>query len=163
MYAKSRDAFDLKAEKPDLAKRYGNNDFGRSALLMARRLVEKKVCASSECSMGGWDTHQNNFVTVQNNLLKLDPAVGSLLEDLNARGLLKRTMVVCTGEFGRTPKINANDGRDHWPKCWTALLAGGGLKGGYAHGATDATGSDIKDNPVHVSDLHATLFQAALT
>ena len=159
MYSKYiRTAFDLKGETPATLKNYGDSQLGKS-VLMARRLVENGV-RFVECSMGGWDTHANGFTAIEKNLNSLDPAVGSLIEDLNSRGMLKRTMVICTGEFGRTPKINPNDGRDHYPKCWSALVAGGGLKGGYVHGSTDATGSEVKDNPVSIGDLHATMCEA---
>jgi hypothetical protein len=160
MYSKSREAFDIdkdSAEAPHL-KTYGDNSFGKSVLL-ARRLVEKGV-RFVEVSMGGWDTHANAFTSIEGNLNKLDPAVGSLIEDLNARGMLKRTMVIVTGEFGRTPKINANDGRDHYPKCFSAFVAGGGIKAGYAYGASDAGGHEPKDNPVTIGNLHATMFEA---
>jgi len=110
--------------------------------------------------MGGWDTHQNGFTAIEANLNKLDPAVGTLIEDLNSRGMLERTMVVCTGEFGRTPKINGNDGRDHYPRAWSGLIAGGGIKSGMAYGATDAKGEEVKDNPVQIGDLHATICAA---
>ncbi len=158
MYSRSVKAFHLSEEPEKFVKSYGDNAFGRS-VLMARRLVEAGV-RFVECSMGGWDTHANNFTAVENNLNRLDPAVGSLIEDLAARGMLKRTMVICTGEFGRTPKINGNDGRDHFPRCWSGLIAGGGIKSGYVHGATDATGSEVKDSPVQIGDLHATMCEA---
>jgi len=158
MYSKSVEAFDLSAEKDTYIKGYGDNPLGRS-VLMARRLVEKGV-RFVECSMGGWDTHREGFTAIENNLNKLDPAVGTLIEDLNARGMLKRTMVICTGEFGRTPKINAQDGRDHYPRCWSGLIAGGGIKSGYVHGSTDATGAEVKDLPVNIGDLHATMCEA---
>ena len=159
MYSKSVEAFNLNDDKEtSYIKNYGDNTLGRS-VLMARRLVEKGV-RFVEVTMGGWDNHNQAFTALENNLSRLDPAVGNLIEDLNARGLLKRTMVICTGEFGRTPKINANDGRDHFPRCWSGLIAGGGIKAGYVHGATDATGSEVKDKPVHIGDLHATMCEA---
>ena len=161
MWSKSTEAFNINGDdEKHYRKGYGDekSTFGKS-VLMARRLVERGV-RFVEVSLGGWDTHQNNFTSVESNLNKLDPAVGTLIEDLNARGLLKRTMVICTGEFGRTPKINAGDGRDHYPRCWSALVAGGGLKAGHVHGSTDATGSEVKDNPVQIGDLHATMCDA---
>jgi hypothetical protein len=160
MYSKSLAAFNIDGDKREAPyiKNYGDNTLGRS-MLMARRLVEAGV-RFVEVSMGGWDTHANGFTAIESNLNKLDPAVGNLIEDLNARGMLQRTMVVCTGEFGRTPKINANDGRDHYPRCWSGLIAGGGIKPGMAYGATDATGSEVKDNPVQIGDLHATICAA---
>jgi hypothetical protein len=158
MYSKSIDAFDLKQENESTIRAYGDNPLGRGAL-MARRLVETGV-RFVELTMGGWDTHNDAFTRLESNMNQLDPALGNLIDDLNARGLLKRTMVICTGEFGRTPKINTRDGRDHFPRCWSAFMAGGGLKSGYVHGATDATGSEVKDGPVFVGQLHATMFEA---
>jgi hypothetical protein len=158
MWSKSVEAFDLKKEDARFIRDYGDNPFGRS-VLMARRLVEKGV-RFVEVSMGGWDTHNAGFTAVQNNLGRLDPALGSLIEDLSARGMLKRTMVICTGEFGRTPKINAQDGRDHYPRCFSTMIAGGGIKGGYVHGSSDAGGTEPKDKPVQIGDLHATMCDA---
>ncbi|MCW8130818.1 MAG: DUF1501 domain-containing protein [Planctomycetota bacterium] len=158
MYSKSVEAFDLNKEPEIYRKGYGDNNFGKSCL-MARRLIEKGV-RFVEVSLGGWDNHQNVFEAVERNCNTLDPALGTLIEDLNARGLLKRTMVVCTGEFGRTPKINANNGRDHYPRVWSGLVAGGGIKSGYVHGASDATGSEVKDGAVGPGELHATMFDA---
>lgn len=159
MYSKSVEAFNLNDDKEAMyIKNYGDNTLGRS-VLMARRLVEKGV-RFVEVTMGGWDNHNQAFVALENNLGKLDPAVGNLIEDLNARGMLKRTMVICTGEFGRTPKINGNGGRDHYPRCWSGLIAGGGVKSGYVHGATDVTGAEVKDKPVGIGDLHATMCEA---
>jgi hypothetical protein len=158
MYSKSIEAFELKDEKPEMLRAYGDNNFGRS-VLMARRLVEKGV-RFVECSMGGWDNHQKVHENVEKNLATLDPALGSLIEDLNSRGMLKRTMVVCTGEFGRTPKINANDGRDHYPRCFSTFIAGGGIKQGFVYGSSDQTGAEPKDNPMTIGDLHATIFEA---
>jgi hypothetical protein len=158
MWSKSVEAFDLKREEPRHIRDYGDNPFGRS-VLMARRLVEKGV-RFVEVTLGGWDTHNDGFNAIQNNLSRLDPALGTLLEDMQARGMLKRTMVICAGEFGRTPKINAQDGRDHYPRCFSALIAGGGIKGGHVHGSSDATGSEPKDNPAQIGDLHATMCDA---
>ena len=161
MYSSSVDAFNLKGaggEKPETIKAYGDNNFGRS-VLMARRLVERGV-RFVECSLGGWDNHQKCFDAVEKNLNTLDPALGNLIEDLNARGLLKRTMVVCTGEFGRTPKINANDGRDHYPRCFSTFVAGGGIKQGFVYGKSNETGAEPKENPVTIGDLHGTIFEA---
>ena len=158
MYSKSVEAFDLKTEPAQHIKSYGDNPFGRS-VLMARRLVEKGV-RFVECSMGGWDMHQKCFDAIATRGSQLDPALGSLIEDLNSRGLLKRTMVVCTGEFGRTPKINGNDGRDHYPRCFSTFLAGGGIKEGYVHGSSDEKGAEPKTNPTTIGDLHATIFEA---
>ncbi len=162
MYSKSIVALNVNdsatGEKPSTIKAYGDNPFGRS-VLTARRLVEAGV-RFVECSMGGWDMHQKVFDGIQTRAAQLDPALGNLIDDLNARGLLKRTMVICTGEFGRTPKINANDGRDHYPRCFSTFIAGGGIKEGYVHGSSDASGAEPKDNPTTIGDLHATIFEA---
>jgi len=158
MYSKSVEAFDLSKEKAATLKAYGETGIGRAAL-MARRLVENGV-RFVELGMGGWDTHADGATAIEKNLNSLDPAVGNLVEDLNARGMLKRTLIICTGEFGRTPKINERGGRDHYPKCFSALLAGGGLKGGYVYGSSDTTGAEVKDNPCSIGDLHATMCEA---
>ena len=162
MYSNSITALNIRdsktAEKAETIRAYGDNNFGR-AVLTARRLVEKGV-RFVECSMGGWDNHQKCYDAVELNLTTLDPALGTLIEDLNSRGLLKRTMVICTGEFGRTPKINGNDGRDHYPRCFSTFIAGGGIKQGFVYGKSDASGSEPKENPVTIGDLHATIFEA---
>jgi hypothetical protein len=159
MYSRSLKAFQIDGDDEALSRKaYGENALGRS-VLMARRLIEHGV-RFVEVSMGGWDTHQNAFQAIENNLSRLDPALGTLIEDLNSKGMLKRTMVICTGEFGRTPKINPNDGRDHYPRCWSGLIAGGGIKSGYVHGSTDAAGTEVKDSPVQIGDLHATMCEA---
>jgi hypothetical protein len=165
MYSKSLSAFSLKGEKESVLRDYGVTDINKPGdvlgkqMVMARRLVEAGV-RFVEVSMGGWDTHQNGFTAIENNLNKLDPALGTLIEDLNSRGMLERTMVVCTGEFGRTPKINGNDGRDHYPRAWSGLIAGGGIKTGMVYGSTDAKGEEVKDNPCQIGDLHATICAA---
>ena len=120
-------AFDLTKEDEKVRDAYGKSDFGKGCLL-ARRLVETGVnCV--EIQLGGWDTHQNNFPQVEKLSSVLDSALSELLRELRSRGLLKDTLVVCLGEFGRTPKINPNGGRDHFPATWSAVLAGGGIKG----------------------------------
>ncbi|MCI0455397.1 MAG: DUF1501 domain-containing protein, partial [Gemmataceae bacterium] len=137
--------------------------YGQSCL-MARRLVEagvRFVTVYYSPGIGGWDTHKDNFLTLKNSRLpNTDRAVSALLLDLHERGLLEETLVLWFGEFGRTPKINADAGRDHWPQCYTVLLAGGGLRGGIAYGASDPTGAFPKDNPVKPDDVAATLFAA---
>jgi uncharacterized protein (DUF1501 family) len=106
-----------------------------------------------------WDTHADNFKRCEKQLLpEFDSAFATLMEDLAQRGLLDSTLVVVSGEFGRTPKINANGGRDHWPRVFSVLLAGAGVKGGQVYGSSDATGSDPKDHPVSVEDLTATIY-----
>jgi hypothetical protein len=154
---KSRDvsAFDLSGEPKELREQYGLTFFGQGCLL-ARRLVQKKV-RFVEVNLGGWDTHQNNFETVAKQCKDLDQAVSALVEDLRKKDLLPRTVVLLCSEFGRTPKINTNNGRDHWPRVWSAMLAGGGIAGGRVIGASTPDGSEVADNPVTIGALHATL------
>jgi uncharacterized protein (DUF1501 family) len=136
---KAREAFDVSREKPETAKPFGDGRFGQSCLL-ALRLVAAGVRYVT-VSFGGWDTHNNNFKSLQTNLLpQLDTGLSALLAALKERGLLDTTTVFVTGEFGRTPKINERAGRDHWPRAMAALLAGGGVKGGQVLGASDEKG-----------------------
>jgi uncharacterized protein (DUF1501 family) len=151
-------AFDLSGEKPALRDRYGRNLFGQGCLL-ARRLVERGV-PFVEVTLDGWDTHQNNFDQVKNLCGVLDPAWSALMDDLKERGLLESTLVVWMGEFGRTPKINPQKGRDHFPDAWSAVLAGGGIKGGQAYGRTSKDGTKVEDRPVSVPTLLATVCAA---
>src|SRR5438067_10686244 len=151
-------AFDLSDEKPALRDRYGRNLFGQGCLL-ARRLVERGV-PFVEVTLDGWDTHQNNFDGVKNLCGVLDPAWATLMADLKDRGLLDSTLVVWMGEFGRTPKINPQRGRDHFPDAWSAVLAGGGIAGGQAFGRTSKDGTKVEDRPVGVPDVLATVCQA---
>ena len=151
-------AFDLNREVEATRKAYGDNAFGQGCLL-ARRLVEKDV-RFVEVSSGGWDTHQNNFDRVRDKARELDQGLGTLLVDLERRGLLKETLVVLATEFGRTPKINQNTGRDHYPKAFSCLLAGGGIRGGYVHGATDEKGGEVSEDGVSVPDFNATIAAA---
>jgi hypothetical protein len=148
-------AFDLSKEKDALRDRYGRNLFGQGCLL-ARRLVERGV-PFVEVTLGGWDTHDNNFEQVQSLCGVLDPAWATLLEDLNDRGLLDSTLVVWMGEFGRMPGINPRNGRDHYPAAWSVVLGGGGIKGGQAVGRTSKDGLVVEDRPVSVPDLMATI------
>jgi uncharacterized protein (DUF1501 family) len=126
---------------------------------MARRLIENGV-RSVEVTLDGWDTHANNFAAVEVLLAQLDPALAALTSDLADRGLLEKTLVVCMGEFGRTPQINPQNGRDHWSDTFSVVLAGGGIRGGQAVGASDAKGEKVVDRPVTVPDLYATLLSA---
>lgn len=147
-------AFDL-SEEPDKVKQaYGDSDFGRGCLV-ARRLVESGV-RLVEVVLDGWDTHRDGFERIKKLSSALDPGAAALLKDLDDRKLLSSTLVVCMGEFGRTPRINDDEGRDHYPQAWTALLAGGGVRGGVVHGQTDADGTKV-DRGVIVPDLFATL------
>jgi hypothetical protein len=161
--SKSSQVFSLQAEPPQLQERYGAHRFGR-ALLLARRLAEAGVPMiavhfNQMTLCDGWDTHSGNFDALKTELLPmLDQGLSALLDDLQQRGLLDTTLVVVMGEFGRTPKINANAGRDHWGSCQSVLLAGGGIKGGQVLGASDKLGAFPTDAPVDPVDLHATLY-----
>jgi uncharacterized protein (DUF1501 family) len=155
--------FDLSDEPAALRDAYGRNLFGQGCLL-ARRLVERGVpfvevtlSQIPNAQVFGWDTHNDNFNAVQRLSGVLDPAWGTLMEDLKARGLLEDTLIVWMGEFGRTPKINPSKGRDHFASAWSTVLAGGGINGGQAFGKTSADGMTVEDRPVAVSDLMATI------
>lgn len=148
-------AFDLEQETAKVRARYGDSKFGQGCL-MARRLVERGV-PFVEVQMGGWDTHENNFERVAKLSAELDGAMSALLDDLRASGLLDETLVVWMGDFGRTPRINARGGRDHYPHVASAVVAGGGIVGGQVVGATDANGETVIDAPITVEDLHRSL------
>jgi hypothetical protein len=151
-------AFDVSPEPLALRRSYGETPFGR-ACLAARRLIEVGVrCV--EVTLTGWDTHANNHALVRELLAVLDPAFAALVRDLRGRGLLERTVVLCTGEFGRTPIINRASGRDHWPTGFSLALAGGGIRGGQVVGETDPQGKAPPARPVSVGDLHATVLTA---
>lgn len=154
MTSKDLDAFDITQEKGKLVDDYGNDEFGQG-ILLARRLVESGT-KFVEIELGGWDTHADNFVQVEYLASRVDNAVGTLLEDLETRGLLDSTLVVLTTEFGRGPKIDGT-GRGHHPIAFSSFIAGGGVKGGQAYGKTDETGTHVIENPVTVLDFHATL------
>ncbi len=157
--------FDLEREPRRLRDRYGLHRFGQS-LLLARRLSEAGVSLSAihfnymtKCD--GWDTHANNFKCLKEELLPLlDQGLSALLEDLQQRGRLDDTLVVCMGEFGRTPQINSNGGRDHWGNCFSVLLAGAGVQGGRVVGSSDRQGAFPRDLPVDPADIQATIYQA---
>lgn len=151
-------AFELNEEKPSTVERYGNTEFGRGALL-ARRLVEKGV-RFVQVNRGGFDNHGNIFEAMRNHGSTMDPALASLISDLNASGLLSKTLVVVLSEFGRTPRINDGGGRDHWARVFSAFMAGGGIKGGSIVGASDENGMDPAERPVKPFDLHATICHA---
>lgn len=155
MRSKDLAAFDLAGEPDGLKERYGKNAFGQGCLL-ARRLAENGV-NHVEVSFGSWDTHNSNFVNVPDMAGQLDAALSTLLIDLQRRGMLHDTLVVLATEFGRTPEINANEGRDHHPQAFSCLLAGGGIKGGQVYGKTDERGSKVIENAVKVPDLNATI------
>lgn len=151
-------AFDISSEPQPLRERYGNTVFGRGCLL-ARRLVEAGV-SFVEVRSNGWDTHQDNFNVTSRLAGEVDPAMASLITDLHDRGLLERTVVLWVGEFGRTPWINPRIGRDHYPRVFSAALAGGGMRGGQVIGASSRDGTEIADRPVTVSDLFASVCKA---
>src|SRR5439155_20220551 len=159
-----RRAFDLSRESQKSRDRYGRHTLGQS-LLLARRLVEsgvRFVTVNDKITNGqtaNWDSHENNFGRLKDDLLPpSDQAFSALVEDLDARGLLESTLVVALAEFGRTPKINGNRGRDHWPDCFSVVLAGGGVRGGAVYGASDRIGAYPAADPVTPGDLAATLF-----
>ena len=149
------DAFQLNEEPIAIREAYGMNRFGQGCL-MARRLVEAGV-KFVEVSLDGWDTHENNFERTQELLDVVDPAFAMLLKDLSERDLLEETIVLWLGEFGRTPRINDNDGRDHHTNGWSAVVAGGGTRGGQVIGATDENGVEVVSDPLGVPDLFASL------
>jgi hypothetical protein len=151
-------AFDVSHEPLSVRNEYGDTAFGRSCLA-ARRLIEVGVrCV--EVTLDGWDTHVNNLELQGKLVGQLDPAFSALLRDLKRRNLLDRTVVLCGGEFGRTPKINVAGGRDHWTNGFSLALAGGGLRGGLAIGETDPDGAKNPDKPTSVEDVHATVLSA---
>ncbi len=158
-----RTAFDIGRETAATRERYGRNIHGQSALL-ARRLVEAGVRFVSVYDkvtngLDNWDTHVNNFGRLKDQLLPpCDRGFSALVEDLAARGLLDSTLVIMLGEFGRTPKINRDGGRDHWPDCYSVVLAGGGIRGGVLYGSSDKLGAYPESNPVTPGDLAATIF-----
>ena len=157
-------AFSLENEPAELREKYGMNQFGQGCLL-ARRLVEQgvpfcEVTLSNAPGTPGWDTHADNFNGVKALSEILDPAWGTLMSDLQDRGLLDSTLIIWMGEFGRTPNINGNTGRDHFPLAWTTVLGGGGINGGQVYGSSTDDGMKVKDSPARVGDLIATVCQA---
>ena len=162
----AKEAFNLSAEDDSVRNRYGRRTMGQSCLL-ARRLVERGVPFVT-VNQRGWDTHTELHTRLKLGyvgarrpiglLPMLDMAFSALVEDLHTRGLLERTLVVVMGEFGRTPKFNANAGRDHWPRVFSVMMAGGGVQGGQVIGSSDAVGENPKDRPVTPSDLAATIY-----
>lgn len=151
-------AFDVSQEPASVRKMYGDSAFGRGCLA-ARRLVQAGVrCV--EVTLSGWDTHANNHQFHTNNLKILDPAFAALIKDLRQHGLLDKTMVICMGEFGRTPSINPAGGRDHWPSGFSLAMAGGGIRGGQVIGETDPEAKEEPTGQVHVANLFATVFTA---
>ncbi|HUS07207.1 MAG TPA: DUF1501 domain-containing protein, partial [Bryobacteraceae bacterium] len=174
---KARDAFDLNKEPDKIRERYGRTTFGQG-LLLSRRLIEAgtrfvqmnwPAVANGNPEIDSWDTHAANFGPLKNiHCPILDRSLSALLEDLSQRGMLKDTLVVAVGEFGRSPRVgvstsgnsNAPDGRDHWPYCYSAVVAGCGIAAGAQYGESDQTASSPKDKPVHPNDLLATVYYA---
>ena len=157
-----RDAFDLGKESDKTKERYGKDAIGQSALL-ARRLVEagSRFVTAAGYHSNSWDTHSDNDKGHRDRLSPpLDRTLTALVSDLEERGLLETTLVVAMGEFGRTPMINPNLGRDHWPNCWSLALAGGGIKTGQVVGASDERGYNVAERVVTMGDLYATLYKA---
>jgi len=157
-----RAAFDLADEPQQVRERYGPGMFGQGCLL-ARRLVERGVPMVEVCLGGGalaWDTHVDNFNQVKKLSEELDAGWATLMAELSERGLLDSTTIVWMGEFGRTPQINPNAGRDHFPGAWTCVLGGGGVAGGQAYGRTSADGTTVEENGVSIGDVLATLSSA---
>jgi hypothetical protein len=169
---KVRQAFDLSSEPAEVRDRYGRSTYGQSCLL-ARRLAEAGVkfttvyfsssIGGRSDTSGGWDTHGFDNTRMypiikKYHLPRTEETLPTLLDDLEERGLLDDTLVLWMGEFGRTPKINQNESRDHWPQCYTVLMAGGGVKRGFVYGKSDATGSFPDEHPVRPEDLAATLY-----
>jgi len=165
MRSSAAQAFDLSEEPDSVREAYGRGTFGQGCLL-ARRLVEAGV-PFVEVALGSvgndtfaWDTHLNNFPAVKSMSAELDAGWATLLTELAERGLLESTTILWAGEFGRTPRINENAGRDHFPNAWSAVLAGGGIRGGQAYGRTSADGMQVEEGQMQVGDLLATLCQA---
>ncbi len=150
------EAFDVEREPSQMRDAYGRTDFGASCL-MARRLIERGV-TFVEVNVGGWDTHDDNFERVANLTGQIDQPMAQLIADLRSRGMLDDTLVVWAGEFGRTPKINARGGRDHYPKAFNVALAGGGVTGGQVIGQTNTSGTEVIERPVLVKELFASIY-----
>ena len=158
--SKDLEIFDLSKESNEVRNKYGNNRFGQGCCL-AKRLIEKGKCKFIEVTDGGWDTHVNNFTSLEGKLEILDNAVNSLIEDLKASGLLSKTLIVITTDFGRTPNININDGRDHHPGAFSSVLIGAGIKGGQTYGKSDNKGMKVTNDIVSPMAFNATIAVAA--
>ncbi|MDA0767503.1 MAG: DUF1501 domain-containing protein [Verrucomicrobia bacterium] len=153
---KAREAFNINAEEDKVRDRYGRTQAGQR-MLLARRLVEAGTRFVS-LTAGGWDHHDNIKNGITTNLPPVDQAIATLISDLDERGLLDSTLVMVTSEFGRTPKINPTAGRDHWPRVFSVMMAGGGVKRGLVHGSSDALGGEPEEDRVEVPDLACTVY-----
>jgi uncharacterized protein (DUF1501 family) len=153
---KAREAFNLKAEPDKIKDEYGRTPAGQR-MLLARRLIEGGVRFVS-LTAGGWDHHDNLKAGIERELPPTDKAIAALIRDLDRRGMLDSTLVMVTTEFGRSPKINPTGGRDHWPRVFSTMLAGGGVKAGYVHGSSDALGGEVDTDAVGVEDFAATIY-----
>ncbi|HEX5470628.1 MAG TPA: DUF1501 domain-containing protein [Lacipirellulaceae bacterium] len=151
-------AFKVRSEPKEMLDKYGDNNFGRGCL-MARRLVEVGV-PFVEVTSGGWDLHQQNFTTLKRKLPELDKGFSALVEDLKQHGLLDSTVILCMGEFGRTPRINGNAGRDHYARAWSVAIGGAGIRGGRAIGKTNADGTSVEGESHSSEDLMASVCHA---
>jgi len=161
MFGDARKLFDLSNEKDEIRARYGRNTFGQSCL-MARRLIEHSVPYVT-INYKGWDTHKRHFETLRRKLPEMDAGLATLLQDLADRGLLDSTIIWWSGEFGRTPKVQWeppwNGGRGHYGKCFSAVLAGGGFKGGRVVGGSNAKGEEVAERPVYPQDLIGSIYE----
>ncbi|NIL96908.1 MAG: DUF1501 domain-containing protein [Planctomycetales bacterium] len=155
MSSKQMDAFKVNQESAEVREQYGNTNFGRGCL-MARRLVETGV-PFVEVNLGGWDTHSDNFDRLQTKLPEMDRAMAALVSDLDQRGMLDNVAIVWMGEFGRTPRINGNTGRDHWARSWSVVVGGAGFQRGIAVGQTNADGTAVDTEPYTSEDLMASV------
>lgn len=159
MTSEQMSAFKVREEPEGVQERYGNHSFGRGCL-MARRLVEVGV-PFVEVDFGGWDNHSNIFPTLADNkLTTLDQGMSALVEDLDQRGMLQDTVVIWMGEFGRTPRINGNTGRDHWARAWSVVVGGGNIRGGKAVGATNSDGTLVETEPYTSQDIMTSVCKA---
>ena len=158
MRSPALEAFEFSKESPKTIERYGKTAFGRGALL-AKRLVEKGV-RFVQVNRGGFDTHMQNFQAMRDHGEVMDPALASLIGDLAESGMLDKTLVIMLSEFGRTPRINKDAGRDHWASVFSCFMAGGGVKGGTIIGSSDEDGAEAKDQPIKVQDVHASICHA---
>jgi hypothetical protein len=152
----AQQAFKIDQETPEMRDKYGRNTAG-ARMLLARRLVEAGARFVT-LTYGGWDMHDNIVAGISNQMPAFDQGFATLISDLSDRGLLDSTLVCVISEFGRTPKINNTGGRDHWPRVFSSVLAGGGIKGGMVYGSSDATGSEPEDNPVEIPHWATTIY-----